>query len=373
MPTPQALSSQNPAAGSPLTRLFELSRDLLCVAGIDGYFKLVNPSWTRVLGWTTEELLARPIFDFIHPEDRDTAARARAGMIEGAPVNGLENRYRCKDGSWRWLAWQASFEPGAGTVFAIARDITDHRRAQDEKLMQSKRESTGTLASGFAHDYNNLLAGVRLSLDLITHSGPLSPDQQRHLRRAHEAVSSAHALTTQIITFAREEILPREWVDLRPILQSTLHTALNGTTTEARLELAPDLWPAFVERERIPQVFLNLVTNAREATHSGGTISLLAENLSVPTTDTLPSVTPGDYVLVRVVDRGRGIPPSDISRIFDPYFSTKPRGAQKGMGLGLAICREIIRRHGGFLFIEPTENGGTTIRCLLPAARPVSP
>src|SRR5438045_1439230 len=91
-------------------RMFNLSLDLLCIAGLDGYFKRVNPSWTRVLGWSEAELLSRPVADFIHPEDRERTLQARANLAKGIPLRGFENRYLCKDGSHRWLSWQSNLE-----------------------------------------------------------------------------------------------------------------------------------------------------------------------------------------------------------------------------------------------------------------------
>jgi PAS domain S-box-containing protein len=139
-PVPSSSIAQ--AAVADRERHFDLSIDLLCIAGLDGYFRRVNASWTRVLGWSQSELLAQPVESFMHPDDRAQTLRARAGLAQGAPVRGLENRYRCKDGSYRWLSWQSTIEPGGSTVFAVARDITEQRRIEQELLVTGKPEST---------------------------------------------------------------------------------------------------------------------------------------------------------------------------------------------------------------------------------------
>jgi PAS domain S-box-containing protein len=113
---------------NPLERLFDLSLDMLCIGGFDGYFKQVNPACTRILGYEEAELLARPYTDFLHPDDRQSTEEALAQLVRGVPVIDFENRYRCKNGAIRWLAWRACSVPDEGTVYAVARDVTEHRR-----------------------------------------------------------------------------------------------------------------------------------------------------------------------------------------------------------------------------------------------------
>ncbi len=112
-------------------RFFTLSLDMFCVSGLDGYLRQVNPAWTRTLGWSREELLSRPVSEFVHPEDVAATEAGRVGLMQGQPIRDFENRYRCKDGSYRWLAWRSFSLPNEGMVFAVARDITDHKAAQE--------------------------------------------------------------------------------------------------------------------------------------------------------------------------------------------------------------------------------------------------
>ncbi len=348
-------------------RLFDLSLDLLCIAGLDGYFKQVNPSWTRVLGWSKEELLSRPVADFMHPEDRERTLRARADLARGIPVRGLENRYLCKDGSYRWLAWQSSVEPGASTIFAVARDITERRQSDQEHLILSKLESTGILAGGIAHDFNNLLTNLQLNLEMIGLTGPLAPPQKQHVSQARETLHAARALTEQLLTFAQGGVSAHRIVDLKNLLQQSLDVALSGSNVRGESALAPDLWSVEVDEAQIGQVIRNLVLNAREAMPDGGTVRLRAENAVLDVAHS-GDAAPGDYVRITVADEGSGIPPEVLPKIFDPYFSTKQRGAQKGMGLGLTICHSVLQKHGGLIAVESRPGHGTTVLCHLPAA-----
>lgn len=358
-------SSPGAYAGTERDRLFEHSLDLLCIAGLDGYFRQVNPSWTRVLGWTEAELLSRPVHDFMHPDDRERTLLARAALANGEPVRSLENRYLCKDGSHRWLSWQSAIEPGGDTVFAVARDITERRHADHERLLLSRLESSGLLAGGLAHDFNNLLTGLLLNLEMLGLSGPLAGSQLRQLAAAKESLHTARALTQQLITLAQPEGLPvsRRALDLRPVLERALAQAFAGSPVRTETRFAPDLWPVAGDEDRLEQVIRSLAFNAREAMPAGGLVILHAENVSALADPSAPR-----HIVLRLVDQGGGMPPEVLDRIFEPYFSTKQRSAQKGMGLSLPICRAVLRRHGGTIDIESTPGHGTTVVCRLPAA-----
>ena len=367
VPMTPAIERSNRAerAEADFTRLFDLSLDLLCVAGFDGYFRRVNPSWTRVLGWSEAELLSRPVAEFMHPDDRERTLAARAALARGTPVQGLENRYVCKDGTYRWLAWQSVAEPEATTVFAVARDITDRRRAEQDQLVLSKLEAAGVLAAGIAHDFNNLLASLTLNVDMVPHSGPITSEQAAYLKQAKHSLHAASALTAQLIALVDGGVARREVCDLKRLLEVSLDLALDGSGLRRECRLAHDLWPVEVDETRIAQVIRGLVLNAREATPGGGTVGLAAENV------VLPAANPGDpardWVRIRVTDTGSGIAPEIVPKVFDPYFSTKQRGAQKGMGLGLTHCRVVVREHGGTIAIESLPNAGTTVTVCLPA------
>jgi PAS domain S-box-containing protein len=355
-------------------RFFNLSSDLLCVMGLDGYFKRLNPSWPRVLGWSENELLARPVSEFIHPDDRERTLQASEGRAHSVPPRGWENRYLCKDGSFRWLAWQSvtGTDSGAALVFAIARDITERRQLDGERLAMSKMESTGILAGGLAHDFNNLLASLLLNVEMTGLSGPLNSQQTRFLTQARQSIQAAKALTQQLLAFSGGDASVRRTMDLRGLLQQSLDLALQGSTLQSECEIAPDLWPGCVNETLLAQVFRGLILNAREATPNGGKIRLRAENV-VLAAQNPQQLHAGEYLRISVADEGAGIPADVLPHIFEPYFSTRNRGVQKGRGLGLAICRAVIRRHGGIIAIESEVGRGTTVTCHLPAAQSFKP
>ncbi len=371
-PSSPAMPGASSQGGADLDRFFVLSLDLLCIAGLDGFFKRVNPSWTRVLGWSETELLSRPVAEFMHPDDRERTLQARLRLAEGVPVMGLENRYRCKDGSYRWLAWQSSLYSEAGLVIAAARDITERRQSDEERLVLGKLESTGILAGGVAHDFNNLLANLLLNLELLRLVGPVNEAQAAHVRQALETVRTAQGLTRQLVTFAHGVRAPRRVADLKPLLRDTLAATLAGSAVRGECDIDPDLWPAEIEEAQIRQVLANVVLNAREAMPGGGVINVSARNV-VLDAEQAGEGAAGEQVCFAVTDRGPGIPPESRGKVFDPYFSTKPRGFQKGMGLGLTICHAILRQHGGQILVDSRPGGGTSVFCYLPAARDAEP
>jgi signal transduction histidine kinase len=305
----------------------------------------------------------------MHPDDRERTLQARAGLARGIPVRGLENRYLCKDGSYRWLSWQSSVELSDAMVFAVARDITDRLKLDHEQLIMSKLESTGLLAGGLAHDFNNLLGGLLLNLDMVAASGPMTAEQQEHLRRSQQAVEAAKSLTQQLLAFAQGSTSLRRLVDLRKLLPPTVELALRGSAVRGECLLPPDLWPAEIDEGQIAQMVHNLVLNAREATAAGGLVRIEAANVVLDEASAAPELPPGDYLRLRVIDSGAGIATDIAAKIFDPYFSTKQRGSQKGMGLGLTICRTVIQKHDGTIAVDSHPGRGTTVTCHLPAKR----
>lgn len=346
---------------------FHHSLDLLCVAGIDdGYFKRVNPSWTRVLGWTEAELLARPVHEIMHPADRARTLEARAELARGVPVRGLENRYLCKGGGFRWLSWQSITDPGRRLVFGIARDITEQRQLEQERLVVGKLESTGLLAGGMAHDYNNLLAALRLNLDMFELSDPLTVTQRQLVRQAKATVDAAATLTRQLLTFVDRDVSGTTPLDVGTLVRQAIDASLSGGAFRVIRQIAADLAVVRGNATQLTQVWRGILLNAREASPPNGSIEIRAENLS--TDAPLPAgLKPGRYVCVSIRDYGPGIPAEIMPQIFDPYFSTKERGQQKGMGLGLTLSRIILSRHRGAITVDSSPGEGTTVTCYLPA------
>ncbi len=355
---------------------FELSLDNICVAGLDGYFKRVNPAWTRTLGWTTEELMARPSLDFVHPDDRPAVLEVRHRLRRGESVHGITNRYLCKDGSFRWFEWRPAVHTSRGLVYAVARDITEQRhaeerlRAAEADQIQLRRQlvfadrmaSIGTLAAGVAHEINNpltqVLANAALQLEALREAG----DATEMSRMAAEVLAAAERIqkiVRGLKTFSRAEEEHRRIVDVGPLLDLSIGMTANEVRQHgARVvtSIGP-MPPVEADEARLGQVFVNLLVNAAQAFP----VDAAEKEIRVRA-----STDASGRVVIEVQDTGMGIPPAQVDRIFDPFFTTKPVGV--GTGLGLSICHNLVTALGGEISVSSVVGRGATFRVTLPPA-----
>ncbi len=361
---------------------FELSLDHVCVAGFDGYFKRLNPSWTRTLGWTAEELMSRPSADFVHPEDRELTLAGRARLQNGMQLGPLVNRYRCKDGSYRWFQWSSVADSDRALVYASARDISEQKQAEERLVeaaaLQAQLErqlvfadrmaSVGTLAAGVAHEINNPLSyvtgNIALILEELRRLGVDFPSERvtQLIQMALEAQVGAERIrkiVRGLTTFSRAEEERRTALDVRPLLELAVDMTHNEISQRARL--VKDYGPiplVDADEARLGQVFINLLVNAAQALPEG---QRDAHEIKIVT-----STAADGRAWIEVRDTGGGIPAAAIGRIFDPFFTTKPIGV--GTGLGLSICHNIVAGLGGTLTVESAEGRGTAFRVALPAS-----
>jgi PAS domain S-box-containing protein len=356
---------------------WKLSPDLLGALNSKGYFETANPAWEKVLGWTEEEVVSMSIFDLLHPDDLE---HTRAGFEltqVGQPALRFANRYRCKDGSYRWISWIGI--PEEGYVYCTGRDITAEREAEieleaaQEALRQSqKMEAIGQLTGGIAHDFNNLLTGIIGSLDIIHRrmaSGRLDAIP-RFMDAASTSAQRAAALTHRLLAFARRQSLdirPNDVNQLVASMEELLHRTL-GEHIELECSLSTDLWTAFTDANQLESALLNLAINARDAMPDGGRLTIETMNVRLDAAYTAgqDDVAPGDYVVIGVSDTGTGMPADVVAKAVDPFFTTKLVG--EGTGLGLSMIYGFAKQTRGHLRIYSEVGHGTTVKLYLPRA-----
>ena len=332
----------------------------------DGLVVMANPAFAATFGFTNAELIGKSVLDLTAPAFRSALTAAiQTGLSAHYETRGLR-----KDGTQ--IPVEISSQPctfdGKPARIAAVRDLTAQKQTAADQLVLSKLESTGILAGGIAHDFNNLLATMVLNVDLILLTQRTSPDTVRGLESVKSAATAAKTLTQQLITFARGGASLRAPADLAPVLAQAVPLALSGSNVRGEISVAPDLARAEIDAGQIERVIGNLILNAREAMPAGGVVTVRASNAVLRAGD-IPALPAGDYLRIDVVDHGAGIPADVLPKIFDPYFSTKARGVQKGMGLGLTICHSIVHQHLGALTVESTIGAGTAFHVYLPATR----
>lgn len=240
-------------------------------------------------------------------------------------------------------------------------------RQQIVELDSQRLESIGTLAGGIAHDYNNLLTIIMGKIYMAKMG--ISPGEEifHRLTEAEDTCEKTKELTQQLLSFAEGGEHFRKVVSLERVIMYAAQFAIEGSNVKCRFFISKNLSKARADERQIRKVISNIVMNAGEGMSSEGVVTIRAENVSVSEGDTLPLGT-GDYIRISVEDTGRGIPDEILPKIFDPYFTTKEMGSQKGVGLALSLCRSIIKGHGGCIDVESAVGIGTVFHIYLPAA-----
>jgi signal transduction histidine kinase len=246
-------------------------------------------------------------------------------------------------------------------------DITARKQAEQERLKGHVLESIGFLAGGIAHDFNNLLSAVIGNIHLAKMAVQHDEKTVARLADAEQICAMAGDLTKRLLTFATGGDPVRTIMPLPPLLRDTVAAALKDTPITAQFDLPDDLPAVAIDEGQIKQVIANLVVNAKEAMSQGGTLAVRGENILVSARDSGP-MREGRYVKVSLRDTGVGIPAENLARIFDPYFSTKDTYSRKGLGLGLAVCYSVIKKHDGLITVDSEAGKGTTYDIYLPAA-----
>jgi PAS domain S-box-containing protein len=359
-------------------RLWRVSDDLIGVANFEGHWVAINPAATAMLGWSEAELLAMPIASLWHPDEIASTLAYREQLVQGGPTVRFQNRYRHKDGSYRWLSWSSTAEQGF--IYALGRDVTAERdaaealrRAEEQLRQAQKMEAVGQLTGGIAHDFNNLLTGVIGSLDLMHKriaQGRFA-DVERYATLAATSANRAAALTHRLLAFARRQPLDPKPVNVNQLVHSIedLLRRTIGETIKLEIVAGGGLWPTFCDPHQLESALLNLVINSRDAMPAGGRLTIETANSHLDNLYAAEQrdVAPGQYVCLSVTDTGVGMSSAVRARAFDPFFTTKPIG--QGTGLGLSMIYGFARQSEGHVRIYSEVDAGTTVKLYLPRYR----
>jgi PAS domain S-box-containing protein len=353
-------------------RIWNVSEDLLGLSNFEGYFLSVNPAWTKLLGWTEEEIKSMHVSELQHQDDAPRAAAGRAQLANGVLTVRMENRFRHKDDSWRWINWTMTAEDGL--IYVAGRHTTLEKEAaaaveatQRQTAHLQKMEALGQLTGGVAHDFNNLLMIVsgyaQTLLRRLT-----DPKDLRALQAIQAASLRGENLTRQLVAFSRSQPLNPTDLDVAKTLEA-IRDVLSGSLN-VNIDLAVDIpdgtWPIRVDKTEFELALVNLTVNARDAMPRGGRLLISAENLNLKPGDLRDGLV-GNFVALTVSDTGSGIPSGLLDKVFEPFFTTK--GANRGTGLGLSQVYGFSRRSGGGVSIASQIDQGTKVTIYLPRSR----
>ncbi|MEA1929109.1 MAG: PAS domain S-box protein, partial [Candidatus Auribacterota bacterium] len=295
-----------------------------------GKIVFTNKKGRDNFGYTAEELetdLTAP--QMFIPEDRERAKKNMGKVLGGEEVRDAEYAALRKDGSvFPVLTYSLPIRRGnriAG-VRGVMVDITNRKRMEEDLLKLQKLESVGILAGGIAHDFNNILTTILGNISFIRNS--LDPESEEHeaLSAAEEGCREGRNLTHQLLTFSRGGEPVKETIVIANLLRSGVSFVLRGSNVRPSFQLASDLRPVEADPGQIHQALSNIIINADHAMPDGGTITVKAENVTVTPEDHLP-LEKGGYILISIKDTGIGIQKKHLAKIFDPYFTTKPKGS----------------------------------------------
>ena len=346
--------------------------DAVCGIDLNGITVAWNTGAEKMLGYQAGEIVGKPITTIIPGDIAQQELEHCLTILNTEGVlTGYESMRLHKDGRRVPVELTAvAIRDRSQTIVnyaSIMMDITDRKKAEEERLKSHMLESIGILAAGIAHDFNNLLNVIVGDIHIAKKS--LSADDKAFARLtdAEQICDMASDLSKRLITFATGGDPVRKTMPVQGLLTDTVNAVLKGSLIQSVYDLAEDLAPVAMDEGQMKQVFNNLVMNARDAMQTVGTLTVRAENVRVSAQDNLP-MREGNYVRILFQDTGAGIPAERLAKIFDPYYSTKDTFSQKGLGLGLAVCYSVIKRHDGLITVESEVGKGTTFIIYLPAS-----
>jgi len=363
-------------------RFLDLSIDMLCTAGFDGFFKSLNPSFEKTLGFSTEELLAKPYVEFIHPDDRHATTNQADRLQHGEVTFAFENRYLCKDGSYKWILWNAVSVPEQSIIYAVGRDITGRKQVEEElqkftasletanrelELRNREVERATKMKSKFlasmSHELRTPLNAIVGFSDLLADDsvGSLNPKQKRFITHIKQGSAHLLRLINDILDLSKveagqldlhcedflvEDALPEVLSVVRPLAMAK-NIQMEGQDTASS--------HIYADRSRFKQILYNLLSNAVKFTPKGGRVSI-------------ECVDDGHFVRVSVIDSGVGIRQEDQAMVFEEFRQVEGDAANQGTGLGLAITKRLVEQHGGSISLESEVGRGSRFSFTLPAA-----
>jgi PAS domain S-box-containing protein len=348
-----------------LNQFFFLTPDMMCIAGMDGRFKRVNAAWHDTLGWTLDDLTSVPYLDFVHPDDLAPTAAETVKLAAGETTMTFENRYRCKDGSYRWLSWRAAPAASRGFIYATARDVTEQKRAAHELAehaaeLVAVNQELEAFSYSVSHDLRAPLRHIGGFATLLAESASASLNAEGHrlLKTIVSAASQMGRLIDDLLAFSRvgRKQLDRSDVNLGDLVRDVRREIMIGVNGQPIVWRLNDLPAVDGDRSLLRLVFVNLLSNAVKysSTRTPAEVEI----------GTVPGGAGETVVFVR--DNGVGFDRQYAHKLFGVFQRLHTAEEFEGTGIGLANVRRIVHRHGGRVWAESELGQGAAFYVALP-------
>ena len=337
---------------------------------LGGKILLVNDRLCEMLGRAPEELAGKAISDLFVPVSHDDQVDLQSDGIDvSSPAQEIRLRTHARRDRTALHCAAPIRIQGTEAVQGCVVDITDWKELEQHFLQHQKMESLGTLVSGIAHEFNNILAAMMPQTELLTRCASETPSVERPAQILLSMAEKASRLTRQLLNMSRKPKMEKRPIDVNAWVReasSFLATSLESAES-IELDLDPLSGQIDGDPHQLDQMLLNLVLNARDAMPKGGTIRITTSLRAPGSCEEIPpSKRARSFAEITVEDTGCGIPPENLSKIFDPFFTTKETG--KGTGLGLSVAYNLVKKHGGEAFVKSRPGKGSTFHILLPNA-----
>jgi len=352
--------------------LLHSSADAIATYDLKGRTVYISPAFTKIFGWTLEEMKGKRMPFVPQSESESTMAIIRNLVEDGTQCQGFETKRYAKDGRLLDVSISASryndHEGNPIGTLVILRDISEKKRLESQLQYIERMEAIGTLAGGIAHDFNNLMMGMLGNISLILYDiGSESPYYEK-LKNIEKLIQSGSKLTSQLLGYARKGKYEVRPINLNQLVEESSET-FGRTRKEIVIhrEFAEDLSSVMADEAQIQQILMNLFINAADAMPGGGDLFLKTLNVTHEDIGDKPyKPRSGDFILLKVSDTGTGMGQKVMDRIFEPFFTTKDLG--RGSGLGLASVYGIIKGHDGYIDVESEKGLGAIFSIYLPAS-----
>jgi PAS domain S-box-containing protein len=353
------------------SELLDQSQDAILVIDCTGRIQYWNSGARLTYQWKQDEVIGRTIEDLIYNDARKAEFHSSMEDIQHFSEWSGEQHHTCKNGSeilvesrWKIVEGRSNTQR---LIMIVNSDITERRRLEQQSIRAQRLESIALLTGGLAHDLQNILTPVKMSIDMLKEDLP-PESRKKMLAAADERATSGLELVKNILTYGKGISGERATLNVAEIVEEAISLIAEGINEKIRIKRRINCARAEVlgDRNQLKQVLMNLCVNARDAMAYGGTLTIDVSTVESDETllDQYPSAEGGPHVVVSVTDTGKGIAEEDLDRIFEPFFTT--RESAGGTGLGLSIVQGIVRSHKGIVTVESKLDKGTTFRVYLP-------